>query len=61
VDSQNDGWYILHTNSRWYKKRIIETKPVDAIVALNQSMAVNDYYETAPQFLNIVAQEPITT
>ena len=61
VDSQNDGWYILHTNSRWYKKRIIETKPVDSIVALNQSMAVNDYYETAPQFLNIVAQEPITT
>lgn len=61
VDSQNDGWYILHTNSRWYKKRIIETKPVNEIVALNQSMAVNDYYETAPQFLNIVAQEPITT
>lgn len=61
VDSQNDGWYILHTNSRWYKKRIIETKPVDEIVALNQSMAVNDYYEIAPQFLNIVAQEPIAT
>lgn len=61
TDAQNNGWYILHTNSRWYKKRIIETKPVESIVALNQSMAVNDYYEIAPQFLSIVAQDPITT
>lgn len=61
ADAQNDGWYILHTNSRWCKKRITQTRPMDSIVALNQSMAVNDYYESTPQFLNIVAQEPVTT
>lgn len=56
VTSQNNGWYVLHTKARAYKKRITQTIRNKDITSLNASMPVNAFYSFTPHFLAIRAQ-----